>query len=77
MMHIKINEHLGQIQSELQICSHTKPKRGKSCKCKNHEIGRDFHFYAKEAEDEFIEYRLCEERHETDHTLACQILHQK
>lgn len=67
----------GTIQSELQICSHTKPKWEKSWKCKRHKIGRDFHFYAKEAEDEFIEYRLCEERHETDNTWACQVLNQK
>lgn len=32
----------------------------KSWKCKRDEIGRDFHLYTEEADDSFIEYRLCE-----------------
>lgn len=57
----------GTTQSELQICSHTKTKVRKELgvgvegwKCKRDEIGRDFHLYTEEADNSFIEYRLCE-----------------
>lgn len=32
----------------------------KNWKCKRDKTGRDFHLYTEEADNSFIEYRLCE-----------------